>query len=283
VRIVPNKYPALGAAAPQAVAIPLGNAGVPSAAISSSQPALLDESLYVSAPGYGRHEVVIESANHVESFSDLSDSQAYWTFYAFRDRLLTHRRDPHLVSSSVFKNVGPEGGASLVHSHSQVLSLPQTPQFLTEELAGAERFFRRHRKCIFCTLADRERELDVRLVARSETCLAFCPYASGFAYETWIMPLRHASHFEHEEDAVLRDAALLLKRVICAMERSLSRPAYNFFLHTTPFDREACDHYHWHIELFPRLAKAAGFEWGSGWRLNAVAPERAAAVLRTAV
>jgi UDPglucose--hexose-1-phosphate uridylyltransferase len=147
-------------------------------------------------------------------------------------------------------------------------------------LAGAERFFRQRRTCIFCALAKRELDLGVRIVAQSEACLAFCPYASGFAFETWIMPLRHISHFEQTEDAILRDAAALLKQAICAMEQSLNRPAYNFFLHTTPFDRKACDHYHWHIELFPRLAKAAGFEWGSGWRLNTVSPERAAANLR---
>jgi UDPglucose--hexose-1-phosphate uridylyltransferase len=246
------------------------------------QAASLDALLYPSAPGYGRHEVVIESADHVESFSDLSDAQAFWTFLAFRDRLLAHRQDPQLVSPAVFKNVGPEGGASLFHTHSQILSLPQTPQFLCEELAGAERFFHRRRACVFCSLVERELDLGVRIVARSEACLAFCPYASGFAYETWIVPLGHGSHFEHAEDVVLRDAAGLLKRVVWAMERTLNRPAYNFFLHTTPFDRKACDHYHWHIELFPRLARAAGFEWGSGWRLNTLSPERAAALLRTA-
>ena len=39
-------------------------------------------------------------------------------------------------------------------------------------------------------------------------------------------------------------------------------------------------HYHWHIEVIPRLTKVAGFEWGSGFYINPVPPENAARFLR---
>ena len=39
-------------------------------------------------------------------------------------------------------------------------------------------------------------------------------------------------------------------------------------------------HYHWHIQIIPRLTKVAGFEWGSGFYINPVPPEDAAAFLR---
>jgi UDPglucose--hexose-1-phosphate uridylyltransferase len=41
-------------------------------------------------------------------------------------------------------------------------------------------------------------------------------------------------------------------------------------------------HYHWHIEIFPRLTRVAGFEWGSGFYINPVMPEEAASFLRDA-
>jgi len=50
-----------------------------------------------------------------------------------------------------------------------------------------------------------------------------------------------------------------------------------------PFDMPAYDHYHWHIEIFPRLTKVAGFEWGTGCFINPFLPETAAAHLRTSL
>jgi UDPglucose--hexose-1-phosphate uridylyltransferase len=99
----------------------------------------------------------------------------------------------------------------------------------------------------------------------------------------WILPRRHMPRFEDADERDLRDAARMLKQAICGLEKLLDRPAYNYFLHTAPFDRNRCDHYHWHIELFPRVSKPAGLEWCSGWHLNVVPPEWAAESLRTAL
>lgn len=269
VRVVPNKYPALTTDARE------------SAAEEAAEPS--GDELFAVFPGLGRHEVVIESPRHVESFSQLSDDQAYWTFCAYRDRLRVHADDPALAAATAFKNVGPEGGASLVHAHSQILSVPQVPDFLALELAGALKYQSRHGQCVFCTMLNRELEAGVRIVAEAKGFVAFCPFAAGFAYETWIFPRQHSPRFELASDADLRDAALLLKRVISGLERILDHPAYNYFLHTSPFDTPRCDHYHWHMELFPRVSKAAGFEWCSGWRMNSVPPERAAEKLRAAI
>ena len=61
--------------------------------------------------------------------------------------------------------------------------------------------------------------------------------------------------------------------------RSIAR-AYNYIIHTAPFDMGELPHYHWHIEVIPRLTKVAGFEWGSGFYINPVPPENAASFLR---
>jgi UDPglucose--hexose-1-phosphate uridylyltransferase len=39
-------------------------------------------------------------------------------------------------------------------------------------------------------------------------------------------------------------------------------------------------HYHWHVEVLPRLMQLAGYEWGTGAHVNPVLPEDAAAILR---
>ena len=65
-------------------------------------------------------------------------------------------------------------------------------------------------------------------------------------------------------------------------ELERDRPAYNYMVHTSPFDTRDLSHYHWHIEIIPRLTRVAGFEWGTGFYINQVAPEEAAAFLREA-
>ena len=64
---------------------------------------------------------------------------------------------------------------------------------------------------------------------------------------------------------------------------ALENPAYNFIIHTTPFDESGtCPHYHWHIEIMPKLTKVAGFEWGTGFYINPTPPEAAARFLEEA-
>ena len=72
----------------------------------------------------------------------------------------------------------------------------------------------------------------------------------------------------------------VMKQVIAKIEGALDRPAYNYIVHTAPFDTQDLRHYHWHIEIMPSLTKAAGFEWDTGFYINPVMPEEAAALLR---
>ena len=51
-------------------------------------------------------------------------------------------------------------------------------------------------------------------------------------------------------------------------------------IHTTPVKQQDIDHYHWHIEIMPRVKSIAGFEWGSGFYINPTLPEEAADFLR---
>ncbi|PYM17474.1 MAG: hypothetical protein DMD81_08830, partial [Candidatus Rokuibacteriota bacterium] len=60
----------------------------------------------------------------------------------------------------------------------------------------------------------------------------------------------------------------------------LGDPPYNFMLHTAPLREPALAHFHWHLEIIPKLTRVAGFEWGSGFFINSVRPEDAAAALR---
>lgn len=262
VRVVPNKYPAL----------PAGDEPRPAAS-----------GLFQSLAADGAHEVVIESPDHVTRMSELEADCWPPILKAYRQRLAYWRADRRMRAGIVFKNVGLGGGASLQHVHSQLMALPLVPEVLGRELAGSARLFQTAGHCGFCRMAQEEESATARLVLQSPQFLAFCPFASCFAYETWIMPRAHQAHFDALTDAEAVELGDVLRRVISALEQSLPELAYNYVLHTTPFDTDETAHYHWHIEILPRVTRLAGFELGTGIFLNTVAPEDAARILRGAL
>jgi UDPglucose--hexose-1-phosphate uridylyltransferase len=230
--------------------------------------------------GIGAHEVIIETPRHVLSLADLSEDNIREVLWVYRDRLVDLKKDNRLVHGMLFKNVGEGGGASLEHTHSQLIVTPIVPISVWEEMTGALEFYNYRGRCIFCDMVQQELAVEKRIVLDSPHFTAFCPYASRFPFETWIVPKNHASHFENIPKPGVDDLGQVLHQVLNKLELALDHPSYNYIIHTAPFDHAELPHYHWHIEVIPRLTKVAGFEWGSGFYINPVPPEHAAAFLR---
>ncbi len=236
--------------------------------------------LFQSAPATGFAEVLIDCPEHLDNPALLSDEQFGSVFRAYRERMTALAGDPRLAYVAVFKNVGAEAGASLGHTHSQIIALPVVPAYVRTELSGAESHFTRTGRCVFCDIAERELAAGSRLVARSERFAVVTAFAPRFAYEMWILPLRHEARYEAITDDMALELAQLLKRVLRALDVAQHSPAYNWFLHTTPLHDGSPPYYHWHLEILPRTARPAGLEWGFGCHITTVAPERAASELR---
>ena len=252
VRVVPNKYPAVELNAS-------GDRG--EAAI-------------------GVHEVIIESPNHVASLSDISERDARMTFLAFRDRLQVMRQDSRLDYGLIFKNARAAGGASLEHTHSQLIATSIIPADIQLELAKAGEHRMLHDSCAFCDLIEGERT-GARYILDTDSFAAFCPFGARFPYEIWVLPREHRESFETTPDSELAELAALMQQLIRCLEASLDSPAYNFWIRNAPFRLSGHDDYHWRIELIPRLTRLAGFELATGCFINPVSPEHAAAQLRS--
>ncbi len=259
VRVVPNKFPAL------TVEGQLEKRGV---------------GIYDTMTGIGAHEVVIECPHREANMSRLSVENIREVFWVYHDRLVDLKRDSRLVHGLIFKNKGARAGASLDHSHSQLIVSPIVPVTIQEELDGAANFFKYRGRSIFCDMIQQELATQDRIVFESEHFVVFCPFASRFPFETWIVPKEQSSHYEDVTQPVIEDLGSMMKTVLSKMEQGLDDPAYNYVLHTAPFSVEKAPHFRWHIEVFPRLSRVAGFEWGSGFYINAVPPEDAAKFLR---
>jgi UDPglucose--hexose-1-phosphate uridylyltransferase len=230
----------------------------------------------------GRHEVIVECPDHRRQFTELSAAEAELVLRVYRDRLHAARLEQRETFALIFKNSGRDAGMSREHLHSQLIGLPQVPPRMQSELDGASAFWNAQQTCVFCQLST-EAQSSQRLVLSSPSVIAFCPYASRLPYEVWILPREHAASFELARDSLLREVADVLHCVLTGLQTRLGQVAYNYLIHSSPFDTCHQDHYHWHIEILPRTGHQAGWEWGSGVLINTVSPEVAAQELALAV
>ncbi len=258
-RVVPNKFPALR------IEGDLGKAA---------------DGIYDRMHGIGAHEVVIESERHDVDLFDLPENRFQDVLWAYRDRLLDLKKDNRFKSVLIFKNHGAAAGASLAHSHSQLIALPVIPKRVMEEMNGCREYYRFRDRCLFCDIVVQEMDQKVRIVEETGEFLAFSPYAPRFPFETWIVPKRHQCAYEMIEGDQSKALAAVFRRTLRRLNLALENPPFNFIVHSAPFQERAADFFHWHIEIMPKLTKVAGFEWGSGFYINPTPPEESAKYLR---
>ena len=258
VRVVPNKYPA----------------------VSTSVPPLQAPLSLQAHSGFGVHEVVIESPRHVVSLTELSAEAVTLVFRAYADRLAALRNRGDLAYGVVFKNVGASAGASLEHVHSQVLATALVPPPIAQRLVSWQEAFQENGESVPLQFIKEELANEVRIVQQTSHYAAVCPFASRVPFEMRIVPLTPCAYFEQLGPEDINEIAQLVREVLTRLEKVTARKTYNLIIHTAPFDTPPHDYYHWHIEILPRLTRAAGFEWGTGCFINPLAPESAAQRLR---
>ncbi len=229
----------------------------------------------------GGHEVIIESRHHVQSLTDLDLAELNLVFRAYRDRLRYWRSVAGISYLSAFKNVGAKAGASLSHSHSQLIATDRVPSMVSHSI----NLMTRHRAttgcCLMCDLIRGEIKQHQRIVWRDQSLVALCPFASHLPMLVRVTTLEHEGCFENLDDERLESVSRLVGKVVSWLERLLPNTAYNFCLQTRPpAMKDSHDAFHWWIDIFPRMTQVAGFEWSSQCMINPVPPEDSAAKLR---
>src|SRR6202158_632100 len=131
IRVVPNKFPALG------IEGGLDREG---------------EGLFDRMNGVGAHEVIIESPDHQKTLAALNEKGVEEVLWAYRDRMLDLKNDRRFRYILLFKNHGEPDGATVEHTHSQLIALPIVPNRVREEVDSAKRYYEQKERCIFCDI-----------------------------------------------------------------------------------------------------------------------------------
>jgi UDPglucose--hexose-1-phosphate uridylyltransferase len=259
VRVVPNKYPAL---------------------VIEGELNREAEGLYDKMNGIGAHEVIIESPRHDDIFSELPPEHMVLIFMAFQNRICDLEYDDRFRYVLVFKNFGKAAGASLEHSHSQLVALPVLPRKIYSELTGSSTYFNYKERCVYCDIIHQELKQDVRVVCKNNYFITITPFAPRTPFEMWILPIKHSSAYHEQSYEELIALAEIFSESLCRLDACIPNVPYNFVLHTQPLRSKSLEHFHWHFEIVPKLTSIAGFEWGSGFYINPMPPEEAATYLR---
>lgn len=262
----------------------------------------LNLGLQQTIDGYGRHEVIIDHNEHGIAVHEMSTTHLTELFAAYRTRMEElYQSNEQLRYVLVFKNFGAAAGASIPHTHSQIIGMPIVPHNVQAEVNYSRTYYTQNHHCIFCSLIDEaltfeatiydresgaiQRRISVGqyVVERGERFIAIKPFASRYEWEVHILPLHHEAEFLRSSEADLMDLARVLRRTMFRLDAVIGGAQYNYFLHSLPHshdNRECEPSYHWHLEICPRTTIPSGFELGSGLFVNTISPEEAAERLR---
>jgi UDPglucose--hexose-1-phosphate uridylyltransferase len=194
-------------------------------------------------PAFERQEVVIHGPEHIRSFADLPDTQVAMVAEAWQQRIEA-ALDEGFGYVHALINEGRLAGASLPHSHSQLVWLREPPPAVSREPADR-----------LSGLLARD---DLRVLEQGES-VAVVHHAGASPYESLVA------------DGTLADRLGVVRELVRRL-RELEGPfAWNAWLHAQEPK---------HVHVVPRLTALAGIELGAGVYVNVLPPEQAAERLR---
>ena len=271
IRVIPNKYPAVEASIEVC-----GD----SAVNREAQAVDRSGSLFMRRPISGGHEVFVESPDHRQSLETLDLSHATMVFHAYQLRMRHWRNVSSIRYVSLFKNLGPAAGASLHHSHSQLIATSEMPIAAKAVAARMKHHWAKTGCCLQCDTIRAEIKAKQRLVASTRSMVAYCPFGSHLPRLLRITTRRHLECFEDLTMDELGELVRLVRRSIHWLQAIYPDVAYNYLIQTRPPGISSGEMAHWSLEIFPRVTQVAGFEWSSDCMINPILPEDAAATFR---
>ena len=262
VRIVPNKYPIISETHENE--LPKENA------------------LFYASSSKGFHDVVIEHPNHYFNFYHSEVEDFFYIFKSVIMRLKDLSKNKDMLYSLHFKNFGPEAGASLYHSHSQIITTPFIPTQMFDEINGAVEYYTENGRCVYCDIIKEEKLLNERVICENDNFIAISPFASKSPYQIYIMPKNHSDSIINTSSENILDFSRILKNVFDRLYKLLGEVGFNYVLHT--ISPVLCNKYklsnHWFLDIMPKMSKLAGYELGSGVFINSITPEDATLQLK---
>jgi UDPglucose--hexose-1-phosphate uridylyltransferase len=258
-RVVPNKFPALN----------------PQGDLHRNV-----EGIYLKLSNFGRHEVIIENQRHDRGIAHMSSEEVDRIIKTYQRRYVQVMDEHDNMMAILFRNHGIRAGTSLLHPHSQLVVTSIVPREIRWRENEAQRYFDDWGSCVLCDIIAFETREGARIIQENDSFVSFVPYAAEVPFEIWIAPKYHKADFGAVSQRERLDLASSLRSVLTRLYKALNDPDYNYVIHSAAKYKADEPHLHWFLQIQPRMTTQAGFEIGSGMRINPSLPEEDALYLK---
>lgn len=234
------------------------------------------DGFYTVIGGHGIHEVVVDTPEHLQAIHDFTIQHLFNVLKVIRDRYDAIYSDNDIKYVQVFKNCGPDSGASIMHSHWQLIGVPIIPREQTSISLRIDKYKEDTGRCIICDMIDYEREKGIRIIEETPNFISYSPFASRMSYESDIAVKSHIRSFGGFNDDMVYELAHILNNILSGTKYIRKDIGYNLCFEDTPKDGDG----HWFMRVIPRMGNPAGFEYGTNSYINPILPEKAAEFMR---
>lgn len=228
------------------------------------------DDFYVHEKGKGIHEVLVDTPNHDEKIHEFTKGHLIEVLEVLQKRYCAIKLCEGIKYIQIFKNTGPDAGASIMHSHWQISGVPFVP-FLQECVLNN---IVKSNKHLYKEMINHEKKENKRVIYENEYFIALVPYAAKYSYEICIFSKDCISSYDQFEKKHIESLGDILNYVLDKSSKVRQDICYNICFMDIP-DKSVEKNYCWHARIIPRIGSLAGFEMGTAGYINPVLPEEA--------
>jgi len=163
------------------------------------------------------HYVIVDSPNHDDTLASMNEEQIQLSLLGTFELIEKLYKEPSIKYVHAFKNYGKDAGASLSHTHNQLIALTFIPPLIMDEIKRSQK------KCFICKVIERERKAK-RIIYENKTFVAFVPWSAIQPYEFWITPLKHEP-IPNKDD--ISDLSQIISLMFKTLYKTVGDVSYN--------------------------------------------------------
>lgn len=230
---------------------------------------------------YGEHEVMIDTNRHNGSFYNMSEDEFIYLLKMYKHRYIHMSKNKSIRYISIFKNFLRKAGASLLHPHSQIISLSIIPPEVENEINISEKYYINNNKSLYDVIINNEIEYKKRIIHNHKDYLIIVPEVTKYGGEIRLF-FKSNKRFEELENQDLIELSKILKHLFEKIYKVQGYNPFNICIHTHPVNthQDENEHFHTHIHIIPRKYSFGGFELATDVYVSSINADKLAEKLR---
>lgn len=230
---------------------------------------------------YGEHEVMIDTNRHDGSFYNMSENEFLYLLKMYKHRYEHMSKNEKVKYISIFKNFLRGAGASLLHPHSQIISLSIVPPEIENEINISEKYYNKYKKSLYEAIIEDEVKYGHRIIHNHRDYLVIVPEITKYGGEIRVL-FKCNKRFEELKERDLEELAKIFRNLFKKIYNVQGYNPFNICIHTHPLNtpKSKNSHFHTHIHIIPRKYSFGGFELGTDVYVSSINADKLAKRLR---